>query len=361
MAFLRRLVSEFRVSSRAKIKDWKALKFENEVVQDVVATVPKLKAALGFEGMEEYTIYKETRKKVIDPTDMETADSDISKWKVITDKEIGGKTVATVRQRSFQCDKDPTKTRTSIVFEGELHGLESRKRPKDPWWTPNKSKRGGNEPPLLNGYAALVTPPRKINVDPMEIFTLSLKTCGREYFFNVIPDSHFIDNDIYQVKLLSEDNPSPGLHERWVEMDSFLATSGGFSKFYQVPFAKESIKGFSFGIQGQQGPFRLELEWIEARLQDYKDLEELQDRMRKLQAEEDAKKTGMTLREILAAQTDQTRQNPRSRPEIMMEHDPIQKEYLLRELAKERAEQEEEEEETGRWFRSPRAGDGPKE
>ena len=100
----------------------------------------------------------------------------------------------------------------------------------------------------------------------MEIFALSLRTCGREYFFNVLPDSSFNDNDLYQVKLLAEEvphssfvvvvgvvvvviviviviviatttttqNPSKELHERWIEMDAFLATAAGFSKYYQV-------------------------------------------------------------------------------------------------------------------------------
>lgn len=258
-------------------------------------------------------------------------DSALEDWRVVSDQEAGGKSFATVRFSKVKCDEDPSGWRKTIVFEGVLHGIKKEFRPKakDPWFvSPEKEE---DKELIVDGYAAFMSPQilNDINVDPFEIFTLKMRSCGKKYFFNVAPENSFWDDDLYQALIGPDENPVPDMHERWVDMQDLTQTVAGQVKGFYSESLNEEVSFFSIGVEGR-GPFRFELEFIEGRMKDYKLLEEMAEKERIRMAHEDAGKTGMTFEEVRSVQ--------RSDKADIQPDDPVFKEYL------ERADAEDEEE-----------------
>lgn len=281
------------MSATQKIHEWKAFEFQNETMVEGMQSFERFKKVMKFENVdEEYGETRKTRKKLLDLNT--SKDSDLTKWRVITDQEVGGTSTASIRLHTFPCDKDPNKTRTSIVFEGELRPLLTKNKPKDPWFAPRA--RSKDLPELIDGYAALVSPIDKNNpmtADLMDILAINVKSDGTPYFFNVIPDAFFYSDDIYQAKIPPMES-MPELKVKWLDMDSFTLSSRGFAKYHQLRMPREAIKAFSFGVQGQSRKFRLEFEWIEARMHDYEKVEAQQEELKKELLKEQQEKEQVT-------------------------------------------------------------------
>jgi len=127
------------------------------------------------------------------------------------------------------------------------------KQEKLPWFAPNKEKlKRLEEAKQANGYCGLVTPPfSRLNLEDFNSLHMNIKTDGRAYFFNVLPDGFILSQDIWQATI-GEEKPRP-LHEKSIEIDKLTQTCRGWTKMYQVPLPRERLKGFSWTVQGRQG------------------------------------------------------------------------------------------------------------
>jgi len=278
MRRLQFLWREFRESANNQLDAWGRGDFETNAFRHM---------ALALTGQQRIKEFKRTSRKKVFHVD--SAAYDLSQWKVITDSEVGGTSTASVRVSSQPCLWDPAKTVHTLVFEGELKPLGRPKQEKLPWFAPNKEKlKRLEEAKQANGYCGLVTPPfSRLNLEDFNSLHMNIKTDGRAYFFNVLPDGFILSQDIWQATI-GEEKPRP-LHEKSIEIDKLTQTCRGWTKMYQVPLPRERLKGFSWTVQGRQGRFRMELEWLEARVLGWKEMERLrskvEQRKQKLKAE----------------------------------------------------------------------------
>lgn len=193
-------------------------------------------------------------------------ESDLSEWQVIDDRANGGSSVSSLSFGEATHPNDPTKKIRTIVFEGVLQPLSLDKAPQKPWWAKDQKEDSEPKSSVIPGYAGLITPKKNYRLDRYYTLALQVQTCGKPYFFNVLPKMYLSAEDIYQA-LIAEEEPRP-MHELQVDFNQFLMTRRNYIKEFQMPLIPSNIEGFSFGIRGE-GSFRLELATIEARVKDY--------------------------------------------------------------------------------------------
>lgn len=236
--------------------------------------------------------------------------SDVEDWKLISDAEVGGKTWGSVTltesSEIVSLAGEETGNGTSnqegkvytLVIEGELHDLSVDLAPKRTWWQrralqKEKEKQEKlriesiaqgrddfddnvkEEPQSVSGYCTAISPVLEpaLNLTEFKYFALKVRTCGRadlKWLFHVYPGSRIATGDIWSALL-----PPPtqvdlrSSKELYLPMDDLVQMRNGFPKMYQSTLLSHCIQNFGFGVTGPPGPFRLELQYIEARTEKY--------------------------------------------------------------------------------------------
>jgi len=117
----------------------------------------------------------------------------------------------------------------------------------------------------VNGFCSIFTPPFRpfADLSQFDYLALNVQTCGRPYMFGVRVN-FMIDNCIYQAGIKPDVVPRP-MHELYIPMDAMIKTRNGRRMKVQTPLPRNEVESFGFVVTGPSGPFRLELECIEAR------------------------------------------------------------------------------------------------
>ncbi|KAJ1923570.1 hypothetical protein IWQ60_005795 [Tieghemiomyces parasiticus] len=168
---------------------------------------------------------------------------DLDRWVVGSDQDIGGFS-------SARLDVTPEGT-------GVFHGTLSQQVPTD-----NKI--------VTSGYAAVRT--KKLqptlfgesfwDIQPFRYLALRVRGDHRKYLVN-LRTSSFIKTDLYQHRLFLR---TPGQWETvYIPFQFFAMTNNGSFISQHVDMDREEVENVGLSISDRQdGPFRLELDWIKA-------------------------------------------------------------------------------------------------
>ena len=217
---------------------------------------------------------------------------DVSAFRVLDDRQFGGRTEARVSVAERRGD-DGSLIR-SLLYDGYLHPLppfasatsrwkEDIVRPPStppPASSPHSplavGPTGLSTPPgLLNGFSSLTSPDYEfpdLNLQHFTHLALTLRTDGRPYVFSLRCKEH--DRLVYQVRvpgdpeLLATSASAPSLPPfatKSVRFEQFLSTFQGRMRLVQMEMPRHRVASFGFSVNGPPGPFRLELESMDAK------------------------------------------------------------------------------------------------
>ncbi|KAG0168379.1 hypothetical protein DFQ30_004840 [Apophysomyces sp. BC1015] len=168
---------------------------------------------------------------------------DLDHWAIGCDKDIGGFSNASI-------EITPENT-------GLFHGSISLELPS-------------NREIQQSGYAAVRSKPQPSSMfgtpcwDTSLFRYLAMRVRGdrRKYFVNIQTDG-VIATDVYQHRLFLRD---PGNWETvMIPFRDFILTNNGMIQEQQIEMFREKVKTVGFSLQDRQdGPFKLEIEWIKA-------------------------------------------------------------------------------------------------
>ncbi|KAI9005048.1 complex I intermediate-associated protein 30-domain-containing protein [Hyaloraphidium curvatum] len=170
--------------------------------------------------------------------------ADLANWVVGSDKDMGGRTEATLE--------------LTPENKGRFCGNLSTDVPPG---------LPGNIKAL--GYAACKAKPKQLTLFHTPSFDTTLfrylavrcRGDGRQWFVNLQTNSP-IEQDLYQHRLFFE---TPGEWETiMIPFRDFLLTNHGWIQKRQIEMDRMQVRSVGFSIVRQPGPFELEIDWIKA-------------------------------------------------------------------------------------------------
>lgn len=113
----------------------------------------------------------------------------------------------------------------------------------------------------LGGFASVRSMPGDYDLSGYDGIAIRLKGDGKHYKLSLRTDAHF-DGVVYQARFTTEDAAWTTLH---IPFTDFIPTFRGVGLSGVDPLDPAKVRIFGLLISdGQEGPFRVELQWIKA-------------------------------------------------------------------------------------------------
>jgi hypothetical protein len=199
------------------------------------------------------------------------SENELKDWRVMTDEQFGGSSEATLSiNETVEEDKLGNEQRAySLVFSGYLRSLPQKDDMTGLSSLQKKLfiKNHANAPDLatVDGFAGCESPKAPLSqMGDFDAVVMKVQTCGRAWRFNVANQDVFSFGDDMYVAQFPPEKPTPARlrYMKWIDM---LHTGSGMPKANPRLLNPNDITAFGFAIRGEEGPFRLELHWLEAR------------------------------------------------------------------------------------------------